>query len=151
MKDFNMIFEYFDEKNKGKLKAGMTREDVRNIFKTKIYEFKKTPFCEVTSDAFYEIDVHAHYNQETKKLAGIEIFLPNHLLYKNEIKLLERDLKFLLLDLKKKNIPFTKDPLGIDLEKGKLGIYVPHNDDLCPECACVYVDLEEGCSLDIKL
>ncbi len=144
-----MIFEYLDDSKNGIIKAGMTREEVQNIFNTKIYEFKKTPFCEVTSDAFYEIDVHAHYNQETKKLAGIEIFQPNHLSYKNNIMLLERDLKFLLTDLANKKIPFTKDPLGIDLEKGKLVIYVPHDDEICPECASVYVDLEEGCSLNI--
>ncbi|APJ02829.1 outer membrane protein assembly factor BamE [Silvanigrella aquatica] len=144
-----MIFEYIDDKNRGKLKAGMNREEVQKIFNSPIFEFKKSPFCEVTSDAFHELDIHAHYNQKTNKLEGIEIFQPNHLIYKNDVVLLERDLKFLLIDLKNKKIPFTTDCLGIDLEKGKLGVYVPHIDESCPECACVYVDLEGGCSLNI--
>jgi len=145
-----MILEYIDDENKGKLTAGMNREDVHKIFNSTIYEFKKAPFCEVTSDAFHELDIHAHYNQKSNKLVGIEIFQPNHLIYKNDIILLERDLKILLIDLKNNKIPFTLDCLGLDLEKGKLGIYVPHNDESCPECSCVYVDLEAGCSLNIK-
>lgn len=52
-----MIFEYIDNSQKGTLKAGMSRDDVQKIFNTKIYEFKKTPFCEITSDAFYEIEI----------------------------------------------------------------------------------------------
>ena len=36
-----MIFEYLDDSKNGIIKAGMTREEVQNIFNTKIYEFKK--------------------------------------------------------------------------------------------------------------
>ncbi len=139
-----------ENKDKGTLKAGMSREDVRILFKSKIYEFKKTPLCELTTDAFYDIYIHAHYDQKTNKLEGIEIYQPNHLIYKNDVVLLERDLKVLLTELDNKKMLYELDCYGINFEKGKIGVYVPHIDESCPECASVYVDLSTDGSLLIK-
>ncbi len=49
-----MIFEFIDNPNSGILKAGLTSEQVKNIFQSKVFEFIKTPLCKVKKDAFYD-------------------------------------------------------------------------------------------------
>ena len=145
-----MIFEYFKSKKVGPIKQGMTREEVRKFFNTPIIEFKKTYLSKVTTDDFPEIDVHAFYNPTTNTLAGIEIFQPNRLFYKDEAVILARDQEYLLIVLKENKIPYDLECLGIVLEDGNIKIYVPHNDERHPECASVYVDLIHGGSLSIQ-
>ena len=147
-----MIFEYTNDKNRGELKAGMSREEVRNLFSSELYEFLKTPLCEKTTDAFPELEVHAHYNPMTDKLEGIEVFQPNRIIYKEKNLLLQYDYHNLIRVLKTNKVPFKEDLLGVDLEDGKIGVYAPHidTDDDAYECTAVYVDLSEGGSLVIK-
>ena len=145
-----MIFKYFKSKKPGTIKQGMTREEVRKIFNTKVNEFKKTHLCKVTTDEFLEMDVHAFYNDTTNTLEGIEIFHPNRLFYQDEIVILARDQAYLLIMLNKNKIPYELECLGLHLEDGNIKIYVPHNDERYPECASVYVDLINGGSLGIQ-
>lgn len=145
-----MLFEYSKEAKNGQLKAGMSREEVRKVFNSEVYEFLKTPLCELTTDAFHELDVHAHYDQKTNKLEGIEIYQPNRILYKDDAILLQYHFKHLIRILNKNKIPFELDCLGLSLEKGKIGIYAPHIDEECPECASVFIDLTDGGSLIIR-
>lgn len=144
-----MILEYLESNKLGLLKPGMTRDEVRKIFNSQVYEYKKTPLCEITADAFYKLDIHAHYDPISKKLEGVEIYQPNRLIYK-DIPLLERDLKYLIIQLNKKKISYERDCIGVDLEKGKLSVYVPHDEDYEPECASVYVDLSNEGSIAIN-
>ncbi len=145
-----MLFEYSKETTEGQLKAGMSREEVRKVFHSKVYEFLKTPLCELTTDAFYEIDVHVHYDQKTNKLIGIEIYQPNRIYYKENVILLEKDFKHLMRILNTNKLAYERDILGLSLENKKLGVYVPHDEDESPECASVFVHLTDGGSLIIK-
>lgn len=146
-----MIFEFIDNAKDGILKAGMTREEVKNIFQSEDYEFKKTPICKVTTQAFHELDIHAFYDDETDKLEGLEIYQPNRVLLADDISILATDFQHLLRILATKKIKAEHDLMGINLANNKLRIYVPHKDERLTECSCVYVDLTEGCSLNIKV
>ncbi len=145
-----MIFEYLKQKNQGIIKAGMSREELRKIFNSIVSTFKKTPLCNFPVDDFYQLDIHAHFDPNTEKLEGLEIFQQNRIIYKENIILLKDNLKTLIADLVKNKIPFDRDPIGIDLEKGKIGIFVPIMDDVKPECVSVFIDLTDGSSLSIK-
>ncbi len=145
-----MIFEFIDNPNSGILKAGLTREQVKNIFQSKVFEFKKTPLCKVKTDAFYELDIHAFYDDDTNKLEGLEIFQPNRVLIDNDISILATDMQHFLRILTNKKIKFEHDLMGVNLMNNRLKIYVPHKDESVAECACIYVDLKENCSLNIK-
>ncbi|WP_186648039.1 hypothetical protein [Fluviispira vulneris] len=145
-----MIFEFIDDAKKGQLKVGMTRDEVRKIFSSKVQAFKKTPICKVTSDDFYNLVIHAFYDDETNKLEGLEIFQPNRILIEDNVYLLGNDYQHLLRILTSKKIKYEQDLMGVNLKNNKLRIYVPHADERVAECACVYVDFKEGCSLNIK-
>lgn len=146
-----MIFEFFNSTNEGILKAGMSREEVKNIFQSEDYEFKKTPICKVMTQAYHELDIHAFYDDETDKLEGLEIYQPNRVLYADDVSILANDFQHLLRILANKNIKVEHDLMGINLVNNKLKIYVPHKDEKITECACVYVAIAEGCSLNIKM
>ena len=71
-------------------------------------------------------------------------------MYKDDAILLEKDFKHLMRILNKNKIPFDLDILGLNLENGKLGVYVPHDEGESPECASVFVNLTGSGSLTIK-
>jgi hypothetical protein len=145
-----MIFEFIDNPKLGLLKAGMTREEVKNIFQSKVFEFKKTPICKVTTEAYSDLDIHAFYDDETNKLEGLEIFQPNRLIIAEDVSILATDMQHFLRILTNKKIKFEHDLMGLNLMNNRIKIYVPHKDESVAECACVYIDLREGCSLYIK-
>lgn len=144
-----MLFKYSLNSSDSDIHANITREKLRNILNSGFFEFKKTPLCTNQADSFHNLRIHAFYNPVTDKLEGIELFHPNRIFYTHEICLLDEDVKSLMYSLKKNKIPFTKDPVGIDLEQGKIAVYAPYIETQYPECFSVYFDLSQGAGLKI--
>ncbi len=141
-----MFLEYSTAIHQNGLCFRTKKEAVRQFFNSPVNEFYKTPLSKNLIDHFYELNIQTFYDDD-QILIGIEIYQPNRLIYNTKITLLDQSYYSLLSELKQNKIQYEIDSDGLNIEKGKIGIYVYNNLIKNAECVSVYVDLLKAASI----
>jgi hypothetical protein len=149
-----LLFEYYSDEKTGMLKPGMSMEETRKIIKSNYDFYKKGKFND-DNDYFISIGVIARYNDEGK-LYELGLVDKYSIFMYHDVNLFANFLK-VKKKLKEKKLEYTKDETGIELDKQKLGLYVPDkiSDPTDPDydkaiVEVVTVSLYRGCSVSFE-
>ena len=117
-----LIYEYFEDFNKGLINKKTKKNDLRKILKSNYLEFPKEEFYN-KRDSFRSIGIMVMYD-DNDYLQSIEInTIPLYLSFKNFN--LFTFYEEIVKELRNKKIDFVTESEGIHLEKKNINIYLP--------------------------